>query len=116
MWLNGTPARIIAETLKISADNRDAIRRALGLPRRESWHRSEGGRRPTYLPSPDEIRRRCLEFQASWSDEERARRVVGGSQLPQPVEIKVIPESTFSQSCNGSSEISFEDFIDTSGG
>lgn len=116
MWLNGTPTRIIAETLRISADRCDITRRALRLPRRESWHNSKTGKRLAYLPSPEEIRQRCLEFQATWSDEERARRLVGGSQFPQPVEIRVISESAFNQGCHSDDRISVEDLAsDTSG-
>jgi|688.fasta_scaffold00210_106 hypothetical protein len=93
MWLAGTPTRVIAETLKISADRCDATRRQLGLPRRESWHGSKAGHRKAYIPSEAEIRQKCLEFQAGWSEEERARRRVGWSPDPKPVEIRVIPES-----------------------
>lgn len=93
MWLDGTPTRIIAETLKISADRCDVTRRSLGLPRRESWHNSKKGHRKAYLPTPAEIRQKCLEFQAGWSDEERSRRVVGGDRSNEAVEIRVIPAS-----------------------
>lgn len=93
MWLAGTPTRVIAETLKISADRCDSTRRQLGLPRRESWHGAKAGHRKAYIPSIEEIRQKCLEFQAGWSDEERARRMVGWSPEPKPVEIRVIPES-----------------------
>lgn len=83
---------VIAETLNISADRCDATRRQLGLPSRKSWH---GGTRKAYMPSPEEIRAKCLEFQARWSDEERARRRVGGSETPRPVEAPVYPEAIF---------------------
>lgn len=92
MWLNGIPTRTIAETLKISADKCDVTRRQLGLPPRGSWHGSKTGRRRAYLPTIEEIKRKCLEFQAGWSDEERARRRVGWSPDPTPVEIRIIPE------------------------
>jgi hypothetical protein len=100
MWLAGTPTRVIAETLKISADKCDAIRRKVGLPRRQSWHGSKAGHRKAYLPSEAEIRQKCLEFQAGWSDEERARRRVGWSPAPKSVEIRVIPESAFGWASN----------------
>jgi hypothetical protein len=112
MWLAGTPTRVIAETLRISADRCDATRRSLGLPRRESWHNSKAGKRRAYLPSLEEIRARCLEFQAGWTDEERAKRLVGGSAAPLPVEIRVISESVFHGDSDG---LSIEDLIDTSG-
>jgi hypothetical protein len=117
MWLEGSPTRIIAETLRISADRCDVARRALKLPRRESWHNSKAGKRTAYLPSPEEIRQKCLEFQATWSDEERSRRLVGGSQSPLPVEIRVISDSAFSggYSGGGDERMSIEDLADTSG-
>ena len=93
MWLAGTPTRVIAETLKISADRCDVTRRQLNLPRRESWHGSKTGHRKAYLPSEAEILRKCLEFQAGWSEDERARRRVGWSPIPPPVEVRIIPES-----------------------
>jgi hypothetical protein len=95
MWLAGTPTRIIAETLKISADRCDVTRRQLGLPRRESWHGAKSGHRKAYLPTQEEIRQKCLEFQAGWTDEERARRCVGWNPNQPPVETPVLPESIF---------------------
>jgi len=94
MWIAGTPTRIIAETLKISADRADSTRRQLGLPRRESWHGSKTGHRKAYIPTTTEIKEACLRFQAGWTDEERARRLVGRATEP-PVEAKIIPESFF---------------------
>lgn len=93
MWLAGTPTRIISETLKISADRCDVTRRTLGLPRRESWHGAKAGHRKAYMPSETEIKEKCLEFQANWSEEERSRRVVGGDTSIRPVEIRTIPDS-----------------------
>jgi hypothetical protein len=111
MWLSGTPTRIIAETLRISADRCDTTRRSLGLPRRESWHGSKTGHRKAYLPSPAEIRAKCLKFQEGWSDEERARRVVGGPERPE-AEIRVYPESLFESGDDHFSESQIENFID----
>ena len=122
MWLAGTPTRVIAETLKISSDRCDVTRRQLGLPRRESWHGAKTGHRKAYLPSQEEIRQKCLEFQAGWSEEERARRRVGWNPNPSPVEIRVIPESVLRSSYShlGDDTLpnSVEDFLDsgTSGG
>lgn len=95
MWLAGTPTRIIAETLKISADRCDVTRRQLKLPRRESWHGAKKGKRTAYLPSPEEIRQKCLEIQATWSDEERAKRLVGWSPDSESVDVRVFSESIF---------------------
>jgi hypothetical protein len=106
MWLAGTPTRIIAETLKISADKCDVTRRQLALPRRESWHGAKTGKRTAYLPTEDEIRQKCLEIQATWSDEERAKRCVGWSPESEQVEIRVISDSQFQ----------YIDDFDTSGG
>lgn len=92
MWMAGTPTREIAEALKITADRCDVTRRRLGLPSRKSWH---GGTRKMYVPTPAEIRAKCLEFQASWSDEERDRRRVGGPEFPRPVESPIYPDSVF---------------------
>lgn len=96
MWMAGTPTRIIAETLKISADRCDVTRRQLKLPRRESWHGAKAGKRKAYLPSPAEIRQKCLEIQAGWSEEERAKRLVGFSQ--EFVEAMVISDTFFDTS------------------
>jgi hypothetical protein len=95
MWTAGVPTRIIAETLRISADKADSTRRQLGLPRRESWHGSKAGLRKAYLPTTTEIREACLRFQDGWSDDERARRLVGRAVTP-PVEAKIVPERLFS--------------------
>lgn len=95
MWLSGTPTRIIAEFLKISADRCDVTRRQLNLPRRESWHGAKTGKRKAYLPSEEEIRQKCLEIQATWSDEERAKRCVGWSPESEQVEIMVISDAAF---------------------
>lgn len=117
MWLAGTPTRIIAETLKISADKCDCTRRRLGLPRRQSWHNSKTGHRKAYLPSEEEIRQKCLEFQAGWSDEERAKRWVGPNPAAMPVEIQVISERSLYSSDSGSGGgMSLEDLADSSGG
>jgi len=116
MWLAGTPTRVIAETLKISADRCDATRRRLGLPRRGSWHGSKTGKRTAYLPTPDEIRQKCLEFQAGWSDEERERRRVGHSPEPKFVEIQVVSARTVIRGfADEQLETTAEDLIDTSG-
>jgi hypothetical protein len=114
MWLAGTPTRIIAETLKISADRCDVTRKTLGLPPRESWHGSKTGHRKAYLPTEEEIREKCLAFQATWSDEERERRRVGQSN-PQ-YEVPIISESSFRVTSSGDDSPSIEDLADTSGG
>lgn len=116
MWLNGTPTRVIAETLRITADLCDATRRQLKLPPRESWHNSKAGARRAYMPSPEEIRRKCEEIKAGWSEEERARRYVG-KRSGGPVEIKVIRDAGYSVRINSQDEggLSVEDLADTSG-
>lgn len=101
MWMAGSPTRIIAETLKISADRCDVTRRQLKLPRRESWHGAKEGKRTAYLPSLAEIREKCLEIQAGWSDEERAKRLVGWSPDSSDVEVRVMPESFFLELSDG---------------
>jgi hypothetical protein len=114
MWTEGVPTRIIAETLRITADRCDVTRRKLGLPRRESWHGSKSGHRKAYLPSPEEIRAKCLIFQSGWSDEERARRKVGGPERPE-AEVRVYPESLFSSAGLSEDQImesQVENFID----
>lgn len=117
MWIAGTPTRIISQTLKISADRCDTTRKQLGLARRESWHGSKTGHRKAYLPGPEEIRQKCLEFQAGWTDEERERRRVGGSFKPSPYEVGVVPESLFRFSDDEESPTKtyLEGLIDTSG-
>jgi hypothetical protein len=111
MWIAGTPTRVIAETLRISADRCDLTRRQLGLPKRESWHGSKCGHRKPYLPTEEEIRQRCSEFQSSWSEEERERRRGGGG--PAPVEIRIINESSLRVSAEDG--LTVEGLIDTSG-
>jgi hypothetical protein len=118
MWIAGTPTRIISQTLKISADRCDTTRKQLGLARRESWHGSKTGHRKAYLPSEEEIRQKCLEFQAGWTDEERERRRVGGVVKHVPYEVAVVPESLFCvrPSDDESGPQTFlEGLIDTSG-
>ena len=117
LWIAGTPTRIISQTLKISADRCDTTRKQLGLPRRESWHGSKTGHRKAYLPSPEEIRQKCLEFQAGWTDEERERRRVGGSVKPTPYETPVVPESIFrfADEDEAGPKTFLEGLIDTSG-
>ena len=117
MWVAGTPTRIISQTLKISADRCDTTRKQLGLPRRESWHGSKTGHRKAYLPSEEEIRQKCLEFQAGWTDEERERRRVGGPVKHVPYEVPVIPESLFrfSEDDESGPQTFLEGLIDTSG-
>lgn len=114
MWLAGTPTRIIAETLKISADRCDVTRKTLGLPPRESWHGAKTGHRKAYLPTPEEIREKCLEFQRGWSDEEREKRRVGAKV--QEYEMPIISESSFRVSSFSDDAPSIEDLADTSGG
>lgn len=117
MWVAGTPTRIIAQTLKISADRCDTTRKSLGLPRRESWHNSKTGHRKAYLPSESEIRQRCLEFQAGWSEEERERRRVGGIPRSEPSSSRVIPEAVFrvSPDSEDATTTFLEGLVDTSG-
>jgi hypothetical protein len=45
---------------------------------------------PRIDPRPDEIRRRCEEIQAEWSDAERQRRTVGRARQWRPA---VVPAS-----------------------
>jgi hypothetical protein len=100
--------------MRISADRCDITRRALGLPRRESWHGAKTGTRRAYIPSEEEIKARCEEFQRGWSEEERARRRVGWTPNPAPVEAKVLPDSVFECREQGPSGF-LEGLIDTSG-
>lgn len=112
LWLAGTPTRLIAEKLKITADRCDATRRGLGLPPRESWHNSKAGRRRAYIPGPEEIRQKCLTFQAGWSEEERAKRRVGW-RPPDPVEVRSFPDAVFDPGADATSFL--EGLIDSSG-
>lgn len=120
MWLEGTPTRVIAETLKISADRCDVLRKKLKLKPRESWHGAKTGIRKAYIPSEEEIRQKCLEFQAGWSDEERERRLVGYDPERYAVDIRVISESSIRASYSSLKEESspVENLADrnTSGG
>lgn len=117
MWLEGTPTRVIAETLKISVDHCDNTRKRLKLPARQSWHGSKTGHRKAYMPTEDEIRQKCLEFQAGWSDEERARRLVGYDPEKSAVDIRVISESVLRSNYTATirDEPSFLEYFDTSG-
>lgn len=88
----------------------------MGLPRRESWHGAKAGKRTAYMPSQAEIRQKCLEFQAGWSEEERARRRVGYSPEPKFVEIQVVSARTVIRGfADEQLETTAEDLIDTSG-
>jgi len=118
MWIAGTPTRIIAQTLRISADRCDTTRKQLGLPRRESWHGSKTGHRKAYLPTTTEIRDACLRFQSEWTDEERERRRVGGNPKPAPYEVPVLPEAVLRipGDDDDAAKTFLEDLMDTSGG
>jgi len=89
MWTDGTPTREIAEALHISADHADRTRRLLKLPPRKGWTNAKQGGRKCYLPTPEEIAKKCEEFRNGWTDEERDRRRVGPSTSSA---IRVIPE------------------------
>jgi hypothetical protein len=69
------------------------------------------------LPSEDEIKQKCLEFQAGWTDEERERRRVGGVVKFVPYEAPVVPESLFrfSEDDESGPQTFLEGLIDTSG-
>jgi len=118
LWIEGTPTREIAEVLRITADQCDSTRRKLGLPRRAPWHNARQGKRRPYLPSPEEILRKCAEFQSRWTPEERAARRVGGDS---PATTRVIPEAVLRANYNEAiretlNETNIEDLIrDTSG-
>jgi hypothetical protein len=118
MWSEGTPTRVIAETLKITADRCDLTRRELGLPKRKSWHGAKKGRRATYLPTPDEILTKCKEFQNGWTEEERKSRIVGKKSHPAEIQIiaeRYLEENTDTQGDQPDS-ISIEDLIKDSSG
>lgn len=116
LWLDGTPTRIISETLGISADRCDHTRKKLGLPPRKSWHNASRTRRVAYIPTEEEIRAKCLMFQSQWTDEERERRRVGGGG-PDAVEIRIVSSGFVGHSLRGGGgdEMTIEDLADTSG-
>lgn len=118
MWVAGTPTRIIAQTLRISADRCDTTRKQLGLPPRESWHGSKTGHRKAYLPTTTEIKEACERFQAGWTDEERARRLVGYNPRPDPLEVPTLPDAVlrFGGDDEDAAKNFLEDLMDTSGG
>jgi hypothetical protein len=69
------------------------------------------------VPTEEEIRQKCLEFQAGWSDEERARRLVGHDPEKAAVDIRVISESVLRSNYTATvrdEPVFLEDF-DTSG-
>ncbi len=45
-----------------------------------------------HIPTPAEIRRKCLEAQNKWTANKRAKRIVGGP--PPPVEVARAPSPT----------------------
>lgn len=76
LWNTGLRLEEIAENLGITeAQARGAAYRHGLSPRlvRKSTRRCDD-------PSPEEIEAMCLELQSKWSDEERRRRIVGGSR------------------------------------
>jgi hypothetical protein len=93
LWDSGALIRVISEELQITTDHCDSLRKQLGLKKRSSWHGSKTGKRSAYIPTPEEIAGKCLEFQSRWTDEERARRRVGGSYTP--ADTPVVPDDLF---------------------
>jgi len=87
LWTEGVQTREISEAIGITTDQCDATRRRLGLPRRKGWANARKQR--DYMPTEAEIRAKCLEFQATWSDEERDRR---RGYKPIPLETAFYPD------------------------
>lgn len=80
--LKGRSVRVIAVLMGTTVD--EVKRRVLAL-----WRQAE--EKAHYQPPDEEtIRQRCLEIQASWSDEERLRRAGIRSRA---VEATVVPAS-----------------------
>ena len=73
-WQLGLPIAVLCSSYSISRDQVVRLRDLWDLPLRHdrrSRKRQAGHRRD---PSPEEIRQRCLEIQATWSDKVREDR------------------------------------------
>lgn len=96
-------------SLKIRGYDVHAISRIYGIPVPELEDQYEyvwnEQRRPD--PTEQEIEAACLEIQQEWSDEERARRMVGKGRRWAPT---VVPESllTYAHNCGRGSSGSLE--------
>ena len=66
----GVPNRIICRRLRATWAAVAAAQKSLGIYRRR-W-------KPFPMLTTDEIKERCQEIQLEWTDEVRARRLVGG--------------------------------------
>ena len=81
MWAAGETMQCISEAVGMTARRIDHLRQAgkLDLPSRGL---GAGHKFAQRLPSPSEIRKRCLAVQASWTPEtEQARRAGSGRVL-----------------------------------
>lgn len=81
MWAEGATMQSISEAVNMTARRIDHLRAAgkLDLPSRG---RGAGRKLTQRLPSPSEIKKRCLAVQATWSpEEEQARRAGSGGVM-----------------------------------
>lgn len=76
LWQSGVETQVICDTLGISRYRLFKYAEKYGLPRRP---RNEPGVNMPRVddPSPEQIQERCMAVQATWTDAEREKRLVG---------------------------------------
>lgn len=73
-WVQGLPIAVLCSSYSISRDQVIRLRDLWSLPLRNDRkrrYRQPGSKRD---PTPEEIRQRCLEVQAGWSEQTRQNR------------------------------------------
>lgn len=76
LWATPILGVDLAARLKVTQSSLYWLKKRYNLPDRPKHKR---GTYDDDAPTPEEIRQRCLETQAKWSEEERERRIVGRS-------------------------------------
>lgn len=79
LWNAGAETQAICDSLGIGRYKLFSLAERYGLPRRP---RNQEGVAPQRVddPSPEQIIERCLAVQATWTDAEREKRLVGHSR------------------------------------
>jgi len=73
-WVAGLPIAILCATYSISKDQVVRLRDVWNLPLRHDRRKRKRQAGHKRDPTPEEIRKRCLEIQATWSDKVRHER------------------------------------------
>lgn len=79
LWNAGLETQQICDALGIGRYKLFTLAEKYGLPKRPRIQEGVAPQR-VHDPSPDEIQERCLAVQATWTESERERRLVGYRQ------------------------------------